>query len=61
MRDYGKVSPQFWIGKTGKELRRAGYQGAAGICLPFDQPACKHDRPILHAVNVHRPRNWIRH
>lgn len=26
MRDYGKVSPQFWIGKTGKELRRAGYE-----------------------------------
>ncbi|MFT3789627.1 MAG: hypothetical protein QM741_00825 [Rudaea sp.] len=21
MRDYGKVSPQFWIGKTGKRLR----------------------------------------
>lgn len=24
MRDYGKVSPQFWIGKTGKALRLAG-------------------------------------
>lgn len=24
MRDYGKVSPHFWIGKTGKELRQAG-------------------------------------
>lgn len=24
MRDYGKVSPQFWIGKTGKALRNAG-------------------------------------
>lgn len=24
MRDYGKVSPHFWIGKTGKELRHAG-------------------------------------
>lgn len=24
MRDYGKVSPQFWIGKTGKALRRQG-------------------------------------
>jgi len=24
MRDYGKVSPQFWIGKTGKALRQAG-------------------------------------
>lgn len=27
MRDYGKVSPQFWIGKTGKELKRSGYEG----------------------------------
>lgn len=24
MRDYGKVSPQFWIGETGKKLREAG-------------------------------------
>lgn len=24
MRDYAKVGPQFWIGKTGKMLRRAG-------------------------------------
>lgn len=24
MRDYGKVSPQFWIGRTGKSLRSAG-------------------------------------
>ncbi|MGG7180286.1 hypothetical protein [Klebsiella aerogenes] len=24
MRDYGKVSPHFWIGRTGKELRQAG-------------------------------------
>lgn len=24
MRDYGKVSPQFWIGATGKELRKKG-------------------------------------
>ena len=24
MRDYGKVSPQFWIGETGKKLRKAG-------------------------------------
>lgn len=24
MRDYGKVSPQFWIGRTGKTLRTAG-------------------------------------
>lgn len=26
MRDYGKVSPQFWIGKTGKEIREKGYE-----------------------------------
>jgi len=24
MRDYSKIAPQFWIGKTGKTLRRAG-------------------------------------
>ncbi|WP_368655418.1 hypothetical protein ABRY94_11845 [Castellaniella ginsengisoli] len=24
MRDYGKVSPQFWIGETGKKMRKAG-------------------------------------
>lgn len=24
MRDYAKVSPQFWIGRTGKELRKLG-------------------------------------
>jgi hypothetical protein len=24
MRNYGKISPQFWIGKTGKSLRREG-------------------------------------
>lgn len=24
MRDYSTVSPQFWLGKTGRELRRAG-------------------------------------
>ena len=24
MRDYGKVSPKFWIGATGKKLRKAG-------------------------------------
>ncbi|NSX05064.1 DNA-binding protein [Cupriavidus gilardii] len=24
MRDYGKVSPQFWMGRTGKELRKRG-------------------------------------
>lgn len=24
MRDYGKVSPQFWIGRTGKAIRAAG-------------------------------------
>jgi hypothetical protein len=26
MRDYSKVGPQFWIGKTGKALRRAGIE-----------------------------------
>lgn len=26
MRDYGKVSPKFWIGATGKMLRRAGHE-----------------------------------
>lgn len=26
MRDYGKVSPQFWIGSTGKQLRAAGME-----------------------------------
>ncbi|WP_336432259.1 hypothetical protein [Providencia rettgeri] len=26
MRDYGKVSPQFWIGKTGKEIREKGHE-----------------------------------
>lgn len=26
MRDYGKVSPQFWIGSTGKHLRAAGME-----------------------------------
>lgn len=26
MRDYGKVSPKFWIGATGKKLRAAGHQ-----------------------------------
>lgn len=26
MRDYGKVSPQFWIGRTGKALRAAGIE-----------------------------------
>ncbi|HDL7349117.1 TPA: hypothetical protein PXN29_001219 [Yersinia enterocolitica] len=26
MRDYGKVSPQFWIGKTGKDLKRSGFE-----------------------------------
>lgn len=26
MRDYGKVSPQFWIGKTGKELKAKGHE-----------------------------------
>ena len=26
MRDYGKVSPQFWIGSTGKDLRAAGLE-----------------------------------
>lgn len=24
MRDYAKVSPQFWMGKSGRELRKAG-------------------------------------
>ncbi len=26
VRDYAKISPQFWIGKTGKELRAAGHE-----------------------------------
>lgn len=26
MRDYSKVSPQFWIGKTGKALRKHGFE-----------------------------------
>lgn len=26
MRDYAKVSPQFWIGTTGKALRKAGWE-----------------------------------
>ena len=26
MRDYGKVSPQFWIGQTGKKLRAEGME-----------------------------------
>jgi hypothetical protein len=26
MRNYGKISPQFWMGKTGKSLRREGVQ-----------------------------------
>lgn len=26
MRDYSKVGPQFWIGRTGKKLRAAGYE-----------------------------------
>lgn len=24
MRDYAKVSPRFWLGETGRELRKAG-------------------------------------
>ena len=26
MRDYGKISPQFWIGKTGKSIRKQGIE-----------------------------------
>lgn len=26
MRDYGKISPQFWIGKTGKAIRKQGVE-----------------------------------
>jgi hypothetical protein len=24
MRDYGKISPQFWVGKTGKAIKAGG-------------------------------------
>jgi hypothetical protein len=27
MRDYAKVSPQFWTGETGKAIRRRGFEG----------------------------------
>lgn len=26
MREYGRISPQFWIGKTGKALRKGGFE-----------------------------------
>ncbi|MGA0525084.1 replication protein, partial [Escherichia coli] len=26
MRDYSKVSPKFWMGRTGKELRKRGME-----------------------------------
>lgn len=26
MRDYSKVNPKFWIGKTGKALRKEGVE-----------------------------------
>jgi hypothetical protein len=40
MRDYGKVSPHFWIGRTGKELRQAGLSLSLLLCtcLPVPTP-----------------------
>ena len=35
MREYGKVSPKFWIGETGKALKRAGAEAVVvGVYLP---------------------------
>jgi|GEM_PF-1275159 len=39
MRDYGKVSPQFWMGKTGKALRR---EGAAAQLVALYLITCPH-------------------
>src|SRR5688572_19251596 len=32
MRDYGKISPRFWTGPTGKKLRAAG-RDVQAVCL----------------------------
>ncbi|WP_424624459.1 hypothetical protein [Achromobacter marplatensis] len=43
MRDYGKVSPQFWIGETGKRLRKAG---AEAQVVALYLMTCSHSNMI---------------
>lgn len=43
MREYSKVSPQFWIGKTGKELRAAGVEAQI---VSFYLMTCSHANMI---------------
>lgn len=43
MRDYGKVSPQFWIGETGKKLRKAG---AEAQVVSLYLMTCSHSNMI---------------
>lgn len=38
MRDYSKVSPKFWIGKTGREIRRLGVEAQLIALYLFTSP-----------------------
>lgn len=51
MRDYGKVSPQFWIGETGKKLR--GHPEAQVLALYL--MTCPHSRMsgVFHCPTVY--------
>jgi phage antirepressor YoqD-like protein len=44
MRDYGKVSPKFWIGPTGQGPSQAWFGSAACRPVPADLPPRQHAR-----------------
>lgn len=55
MRDYAKVSPSFWTGETGKDLRRRGIEGAyVGVYLmtaPGSNMLGLYYQPLLYMAH----------
>ncbi len=55
MRDYAKVSPRFWLGETGRELRKAGAEAQVVAFYLMTSPHANmlglYYLPVLYLVN----------
>lgn len=60
MRDYAKVSPRFWLGETGKELRKAGAEAQVVAFYLMTSPHANmlglYYLPVLYLA--HENRAW---
>ncbi|WP_396180112.1 hypothetical protein [Flavobacterium sp.] len=55
MRDYGKISPTFWTGKTGREIKRRGIEGVVMATYLMTSPHSNmlglFYQPMLYAAH----------